>query len=90
MKRAEDMKPQEVASDSEELMLWEAPRRSASVGCRIPCRQGRGHGGCEISTKPGEGSALERNETRQKATAKYLGRCPNQIFLFRFIMLQRC
>lgn len=36
MKRAEDMKPQKLASDSEEPVPWEAARRSVSVGCRIP------------------------------------------------------
>lgn len=42
MKRAEDMKPQKVASDSEEPMPWAAPRRSVSVGCRIPLQAMQG------------------------------------------------
>lgn len=36
MKRAEDMKPQKLVSDSEEPVPWEAVRRGVSVGCRIP------------------------------------------------------
>lgn len=57
MRRAEDMKPQKVVSDSEELVRRGAPRRSVSEG--FLCRECRGHGGGK--TSPSQGGECSGN-----------------------------
>lgn len=54
------MKPQKAVGDSEEPVRRGAPRRSVREG--FLCRR-------RDKPQPREGSALETDETRQKATA---------------------